>query len=291
MEAFSENLGSTRVAASSEIDAALASIPSARESAAARAEGAARDDYRVVLPCFEGPLDLLLHLIRKDQLNIYDIPVSKICRSYLDYLEHLKQIDFNIAGEFMVMAATLTHLKSILILPNENADNPEDDPRRPLVAQLLEYEKFKAASLKIDSAIWLGRDVYPRPTTAASDIPVESLLDAPIDPVDTYQMLLCLKVALDRTHRPPIQITTDPISLKEKVAQISSLLEFDPVIEFASLLPADCQAIDVVVSFLSMLELAKLKFVEVIQTENFGPIHIRAVKPLRELNEGLLDQY
>ena len=106
------------------------------------------EDYRVFLPNFEGPLDLLLHLIRKDQLNIYDIPISNICKSYLETLRVISNIDVNVAGEFMVMAATLTLLKSLVLLPKEEGDSQSDDPRLPLVQQLLEYEKFMCATHK-----------------------------------------------------------------------------------------------------------------------------------------------
>lgn len=250
-----------------------------------------QDDYRVNLPNFEGPLDLLLHLIRKDQLNIYDIPISRICKSYLDHIEHMLEPDVNLAGEFMVMAATLTHLKSIMILPHEQIVGTEDDPRMPLVAQLLEYDRFKRAADQLDKVPWLNRDLYPRPEGAVGDIPVESLIDAPVEAIDTFQMLLCLRIALDRTERPPMQITGDPISLKEKVTEMSVLLSEHEVISFEALLPVARKAKDIIVAFLAMLELARLKFVEIIQTENLGPIQIRAIRPLRELNAGLLDQY
>jgi segregation and condensation protein A len=254
-------------------------------------EGFSRDNYRVLLPNFEGPLDLLLHLIRKEQLNIYDIPIAKICSAYFEQLELLKQIDVNIAGEFMVMAATLTLLKSAMILPREGGDE-ENDPRLPLVAQLLEYERFKRAANQLDARPWLGRDVYGRPMTTTHDIlPVESLLDGPIEQVDTYQLLLCLRVSLDRTERPPLNITTDPVSLREKVELARDLLAAQQIIDFAMLLPEICKPPDVIVSFMAILEMAKLKFVEIIQLETFGKIQIREVRSLRELNESMLDQY
>lgn len=251
----------------------------------------ARDTYRVLLPNFEGPLDLLLHLIRKEQLNIYDIPVSKVCQSYMEYLELMQQIDVNIAGEFMVMAASLALLKSAMILPKEGGDE-EDDPRMPLVAQLLEYERFKKAATELDAKPWFNREIYGRPLTAAQEIiPKEAVLDGPIEPVDTYQMLLCLKIALDRTHKPQITIHTDPVSLKEKVELARDLLARDGIIEFTRLLPEIPKVQDVIVSFMSILELAKLKFIEIIQLETYGKIQIREVRSLRELNESMLDQY
>lgn len=259
-----------------------------------RSDSAEKDDYRITLPVFEGPLDLLLHLIRKEQLNIYDIPISKICKSYLEHLELMRQIDVNIAGEFMVMAATLTLMKSLMLLPREGGDEEEEDPRLPLVAQLLEYEKFKKSAEELDQRPWLGRDLYPRSSTAISDImPVESLMDAPLEPVDPFQLLLCLKIVNDRTQRPPMQISVDPTSIKEKVTQVQELLEQEEVVRFEQLLPTkeDRHVRDVIVAFLALLELAKLKFIEIVQAEQLGPIQIRRVRELKDLNVGLLDQY
>ena len=257
-------------------------------------DGEIKDDYRVLLPNFEGPLDLLLHLIRKDQLNIYDIPIAHICKSYMAHLDVMKSIDVNIAGEFMVMAATLTLLKSLVLLPKEEGEGQEDDPRMPLVQQLLEYERFKKAADKIEAIPWMGRDIYVRPPSAIeSMMPVESLLDAPIDPVDPFQLLVCLKIATNRTTRPALQISTDPVSIRDKVIQVGQFLGQQEIISFNELVPPkeERTILDVVVAFLAVLELARLKFIEIIQHENFGTIQIRGVKDLNDLNVGMLDQY
>lgn len=252
------------------------------------------EDYRVFLPNFEGPLDLLLHLIRKDQLNIYDIPISNICKSYLETLRMISNIDVNVAGEFMVMAATLTLLKSLVLLPKEEGDSQSDDPRLPLVQQLLEYEKFKRAANQLDALLWLGRDIYIRsPSAIEALMPVESLLDAPVDPVDPFQLLVCLKIATNRTTRPTMQISTDPVSIKDKVVQVGQFLGQHEIISFHDLMPPKNERtpLDVVVTFLAVLELARLKFIEIIQHESFGPIQIRGVKNLNDLNVAMLDQY
>lgn len=251
----------------------------------------AESDYRVKLPVFDGPLDLLLHLIRKEQLNIYDIPVAQICSSYLQHLELLQQPDCNIAGEFFVMAASLVQLKSQMLLPQEERALDEDDPRLPLVAQLLEYERFKRAAVQIDQMPWLDRDLYARPMNVAHDIPVESLLDAPIEQVETFALLVCLKSAMDRTTRPPMKIDIDTTSLKEKVIDIGNYLAEQGIIDFRRLIPEGSRRIDVVVSFMAILELAKLKYIEILQTENFGPIQVRQVKSVRDLNMEMLDQF
>ncbi len=269
------------------VDAVFADMP----KFSAITDGNSREDYRVKTPVFEGPLDLLLHLIRKEQLNIYDIPVAQICKTYFEHLQLMFEPDVNVAGEFFVMATTLLHLKSQILLPVDEQAVDENDPRLPLVAQLLEYERFKKAAQQIDAMPWLDRDLYARPATTAEVLPVESLLDAPLEPVDTFQLLLCLKVALDRTERPPIQITVDTTSLRERVTAVGNYLEEQEVIEFSTLVPKGSRRFDIILSFMAILELAKLRFVEIIQTETFGPIQIRRVRSVRELNMGMLDQF
>lgn len=275
-------------------DAANLALDKALEPLAQeRARSESPDDYRVRIPVFEGPLDLLLHLIRKEQLNIHDIPIAQICSAYLQHIEMMATPDVNLAGEFMVMAATLTQIKSAMLLPREDADlgGPED-PRTPLVQQLLEYERFKKAADQIDAIPWLNRDIYSRSPIAIQEaMPVESLLEAPIEMIDTFQLLLCLKAAMNRTTKPTLKISTDPISIKEKVVALTQFLENEPIIDFIRLLPEFPKPKDIIVSFLAVLELARLKFVEILQHESYGPIQVRASRPLRELNQGLLDQY
>ena len=256
-----------------------------------KSSSSASEDYQIRLPAFEGPLDLLLHLIHRDQVNIYDIPVAKICASYLKHLELMQTINVNLAGEFMVMAATLTHIKSLMILPRDEALE-EEDPRQPLIAQLLEYERFKKAADELDKLPWLLRDIYPRSSVAISDMmPTEALLDAPIAPIDSFQLLLCLKICLDRTDRKPMRIATDTVSIRERVEAVGTLLEDNEIIEFRSLMSESPNVKEKITTFLAVLELARLKFIEVIQTEIFGPIQIRRIRPVRELNVALLDQF
>ena len=262
--------------------------PSAGASTAERSQ----QDYRVNLPSFEGPLDLLLHLIRKDQVDIYDIPISKICSSYLEYVDRMVHPDMNVAGEFMVMAATLMHIKSQLLLPKDEDEEAEDDPRVPLVAQLLEYERFQRAAQELDLIPWLGRDVFARPQAASKDlIPHEALMDAPIDPLDPYALLMGLKVAMDRTEKPTHNVESDTTSLREKVEEMGTALDACDVSELSRFIPERPVRLEIIVAFLSVLELTRLKFIEIIQTENFGPIQIRRVRSLSELNVALLDTF
>ena len=266
-------------------------VKSSSETATGERRAPRIDDYQIHLPCFEGPLDLLLHLIRKEQLNIYNIPVARVCENYLKYLDLMQQLDFNIAGEFMVMASTLIYLKSALLLPKDEMD-PEEDPRKPLVAQLLEYEKFKKASEDFNQRYWLGRDVYGRPANSLADIlPAESLLESPLESIDPFNLLKAFKAATDRTRKPPMEIATDPVSIKDKVVTITQFLKLDSILEFFRLLPPKVVKQEIILSFLAVLELAKLKFVDIVTTENFGPIRIRAKRSLEDLNMGMLDQY
>jgi len=251
----------------------------------------ATDDYRVHTPVFDGPLDLLLHLIRKEQIDIYDIPIARICQSYLEHAEQMQRPDVNVAGEFMVMASTLIYIKSLMLLPRDGTEE-DDDPRAPLVRQLLEYERFRKAAEQIDTMDWLQRDIYPRPYVPQFEaIPVEALADAPLEPVDPLQLLICLKAAMSRTTRPPIRIEMDPVSIREKVTQMGELLEAESVVEFTRLLPEAPRARDVIIAFFAILEMARMKYVEILQHELFGPIHIRGVRPIRELNVAMLEQF
>lgn len=249
-------------------------------------------DYRVRIPNFEGPLDLLLHLIRREQIDINDIPVARICKSYLEHLELMREFDVNIAGEFMVMAATLTLLKSQMLLPVEGEAEAEEDPRAPLVAQLLEYERFKVAADRLNAMPWLFRDLYPRPVAEAKEIvPPADPESAPVEPIDTYQLLLALKAATDRTTRTPFQVTQEADSLSDRVAVMSTLLSQRELISLAELVPDRRKRRELIVTFLAMLELARLKFVQILQTDTFGPIEIRAIRSLNDLDMGLLDQF
>ena len=249
------------------------------------------DDYHVEVPVFEGPLDLLLHLIRKDQINIYDIPIALICETYLQHVRAMQELDINTAGEFMVMASTLIYLKSVVLLPQEVSPE-EEDPRLPLVQQLLEYERLKIAAGKLEARPWLFRDLYPRPAGIAVDfLPPESALDAPVDRVDPMQVLICLHQSLQRTTRPALEITSDKTSIREKVVSVAQQLEIQNVVQYSELVGPAPSVQEIIVCFLALLELARLKFIEIVQHENFGPIQVRGVRSLAELDAGLLEQY
>jgi segregation and condensation protein A len=285
-----ESVVTTSMGSKTALDEAFVGMPNA---AGGSLDGGVPDDYRVNVPAFEGPLDLLLHLIRKDQIDIYDIPIAHICQSYLEYIHLLERPDVNLAGEFMVMAATLMHLKSIMLLPCEKPEE-EDDPRLPLVAQLLEYEKYKKMSEIFNARPWRDRDVYGRPEGACKDIiPAESLLSAAVEPVEAYQMLIALKIALDRTTKPHLDVSTDPISIRAKVGEIEHAMESADVVELAHFIPTISQERrrEIIIAFLAVLELARLGFIEILQHENFGPIQIRKRRSLGELNVTLLDQF
>ena len=190
------------------------------------------------------------------------------------------------------MAATLMHIKSQLLLPKDEDEEAEDDPRVPLVAQLLEYERFQRAAQELDLIPWLGRDVFARPQAASKDlIPHEALMDAPIDPLDPYALLMGLKVAMDRTEKPTHNVESDTTSLREKVEEMGTALDACDVSELSRFIPERPVRLEIIVAFLSVLELTRLKFIEIIQTENFGPIQIRRVRSLSELNVALLDTF
>ena len=201
-----------------DLDVAFASVKGERSDSRR-----STDNYRVNLPNFEGPLDLLLHLIRKEQIDIHNIPIARICESYLQHLDIMQNIDVSVASEFLVMASTLMLIKSMMILPRDE-ELEADDPRAPLVAQLIEYERFKKAAEALDKRSWLYREQYARPITGSQDImPAEALLDGPVAPIDSFEMLMALKIATDRTTRTPIEIFSDITSIREKVVLAGSI--------------------------------------------------------------------
>ncbi len=247
------------------------------------------DTYYVNIPVFEGPLDLLLHLIKKDKIDIYDIPIADICESYLNYINLMKKPNVSLAGEFMVMAATLMHIKSAMLLPSEETAE-EEDPRTPLVAQLIEYEKFQKASRVLNSWSWLNRDIYSRPIFSKDLLPPEAISRI-IEPVEMYHLLLAFKHSLDRTNRPQIVLQTEKISIQDKVKEISLVLKEKDTVDIFDLLYEKVSKKEMIFIFLAILELARLHFIEIIQNEIFGPILIRRICEFNEVNLELIDNF
>ena len=229
--------------------------------------------YAVRLPAFEGPLDLLLHLIKKNEINIYDIPVSLITQQYLEYLDLFKALNLTLAGEFLVMAATLIHIKSrtLLPIPEVEEGEEEDDPRAELVRRLMEYQQFKDAAQQLENRELAWRDVFSRPPSQVEMEREEvSLAD-----LSLFDLLDALKDVLERVpEKRTMEIFVDEMSVQDRMSSIVDLLEKRESIVFNELFENDQTRIGVIVSFLALLEMIRLKQILVVQTELFGAIRL-----------------
>lgn len=233
---------------------------------------------RVQLPAFEGPLDLLLHLIQREEIEISDIPIARITREYLDTLELMRELDLEVAGEFLVMAATLMRIKARMLLPPSIADEEEEDPREGLVRQLLEYRRFKEAAGGLERLEADRRLLFDRGAPAQLEDP----LDGELQPVSLFRLLDALKNVLQR-EAPPIvhTITAEPISLEEAIGVIRGQLLRGERALFEEVLAEFVTRLEKITAFLALLELLKQEQITVAQEELFGPIWI-ALRPEHE---------
>ena len=229
----------------------------------------------VFLEAFEGPLDLLLYLIRRQNIDILDIPIAEISRQYVQYIELMKEMQFELAGEYLVMAATLAEIKSRMLLPRAPEDGvEEEDPRAELVRRLQEYERFKRAAQDIDSLERLERDVLQ----TRADV-VERAVVTRLPEITLKEMLVVFQEALSRSkmfahHR----VQREPLSVRERMTNILVTLQAERYLEFVRLFDPTEGRVGVTVTFLAILELLKESLVDVVQTEPFGPIHVRSAQ-------------
>jgi segregation and condensation protein A len=229
--------------------------------------------YQVRIENFEGPLDLLLHLIKKNEINIYDIPVAMIAQQYLHYLEAMEELNLNVAGDFLVMAATLLQIKSKMLLPvDETADDDEEgpDPREELVRRLLEYKAFKEAARQLDDQEKVWREVFWREQAPLVEEVEE---DLPLENISLFDLVDALKEVLERNPSSRlIEIVPDNLTVRERMNLILETLEGKDSVSFAALFEGSSHRMVVVVTFLALLELMKLRVARVFQAETFGPI-------------------
>lgn len=239
-------------------------------------------DYRVKLEIFEGPLDLLLYLIRKNEVEIYDIPIAVIVEQYLAYLDLLRSLNLEVAGEFLVMAATLAHIKSRMLLPAAEGEEEGPDPRAELVQKLLDYQRYQQAAEELLSREVLGRDVFVRGAAAeeikgaaaAAGIPQVTFAE-----VSIFALLDALQGVLKRLGDEGLhQVIRERVSITEKISELMGRMRDQESITFDQLFSASSSRLEVVVLFLALLELIRLRILRVQQSEAFGPIYIvRAV--------------
>ena len=229
--------------------------------------------YQVKLEMFEGPLDLLLHLIREHQLDILDIPIATITEEYLRYLALMQELDLDVAGEFLLMAATLIHIKSKMLLPpdemGEEGEPEEADPRAELVDRLLEYKKFKEAAqtlglLEAEQAL-----LHPR---GAPAVPLE--IEGPLS-VSLFELLRAFRDVLRRTDAPaPLEITPEELNVGQRIVLLLDRLTDESPLEFSSLFAGSRRRTEVIVTFLALLELLRRRLATARQAEPMGPIMI-----------------
>jgi segregation and condensation protein A len=230
---------------------------------------------RVELEIFEGPLDLLLHLIKKNEVNITDIPIATITEQYLATLDLMQSLSLDVAGEFLVMAATLIHIKSRMLLPAGDDEGDEDegiDPRDELVRRLLEYQRYKEAAQELEQREILTRDVFIR-----SASPVEEAGPRGFREVSVFELLGALKRVIDRLPKDSVhEVTLDKITVREKMTFLLDKLRTQGNVLFEALFDEVRSRMEVVVTFLAMLELIKVRAVRIVQEELMGPIMIEA---------------
>lgn len=231
------------------------------------------DALAVFLEAFEGPLDLLLYLIRRQNMDILDIDVSEITRQYMDYIGAVESMRFELAAEYLVMAATLAEIKSRMLLPRQETEDEEEiDPRAELIRRLQQYERFKKAAEDIDHLPRQERDSF----SASAALP--SLPSSQTHPdVDLRDMLLALRGVLERADLfTSHHVERERLSTRERMSAILAMLNDDQFVTFESLFTPEEGKLGVVVSFLATLELVKEQLIEVVQAEVLGPIHVRA---------------
>lgn len=250
------------------------------------------DGYSIHLDKFDGPMDLLLHLIRKNELDIYDISIAIITRQYLDYIKLMKELNLEVAGDFLVMAATLLQIKSRMLLPvdePEEGEEEEVDPRAELIRRLIEYQQYKEAGMVIGARAILGREVFTRSapdpllTEARNDDgPLEVSL---FELVDAFRALLA-RIPAEHFHDVA---AAETFSIADCINEILSLLQEKDMVYFEELVSDELTRERIIVTFLSLLELCRLKMIRIFQSDHQGSIwFIPAVVPDADEQQGLL---
>ncbi|WP_370462560.1 ScpA family protein [Pseudomaricurvus sp. HS19] len=231
------------------------------------------DALEVILEAFEGPLDLLLYLIRRQNLDILEINVAEITHQYVAYVEMMEAMQFELAAEYLVMAAMLAEIKSRMLLPrSQEADEEEDDPRANLIRRLQEYERFKQAAEDLDEVPRLGRDLHQ----ASAQAP-DRALTRPDPDVDMKEILLALAEVLRRADMfESHHVERERLSTRERMTQVLDRLSGRQFVPFVALFRVEEGRLGVVVTFLAVMELIKEQLVEIIQTDHFAAIHVKA---------------
>jgi segregation and condensation protein A len=232
------------------------------------------NSYSIKVPIFEGPLDLLLHLIKQNKIDIYDIPIALITRQYLEYIEMMKELNLEIASEFIVMAATLIYIKSRMLLPPDETleSEEEEDPRAGLVQRLLEYQALKEASAEFRKREDVWTNAFSGPPVDVEDIPAEPNLY--LFEVNLFDLMGALKKILTKAPLEMMKITRETLTVKDRIALILDKIENEHTIRFDDLFAQDRKRIQIIVTFLALLELLRLGVVRAYQDMEFGTVWI-----------------
>jgi segregation and condensation protein A len=230
-------------------------------------------DYQVRLEKFEGPLDLLLYFIKKQEINIYDIPIARITEQYLEYIRMLEFLNLELAGEFLVMAATLMRIKARMLLPaREDEDDEIEDPREQLVQQLLEYQRFKEAAGRLETMHY-QRDLLftrPEPEIEPGQVDVEY-------EYNLFDLITSFRQVLERAKVRYVDLKAEEVSIEEKIEVLKLRLDEQEVIAFEDLFSEDTRPVDFITTFLALLEILRLRLARVQQAKPFGQIWIHRV--------------
>ncbi len=235
------------------------------------------DALEVFLDAFEGPLDLLLYLIKRQNLDVLDIPIARITEQYMQYVEIMKEFRLELAAEYLVMAASLAEIKSRMLLPRPIEADDEEDPRAELVRRLQEYERYKKAAMEIGQLPRLGRDFF-----SVQAEPPENNVIKMAPTINLQDMLFALKDVMQRAERyAHHHIRMEALSVRERMSAVLSTVKAESFIEFTALFTPQEGKSGVVVTLLAILELLKASLIELIQNEPFGPIHVKAAASFR----------
>jgi segregation and condensation protein A len=242
-----------------------------------------RPTYQITIPAFDGPMDLLLHLIREHELDIYDIPISKITKEYLAYLELMETLNLEIAGDFLVMAATLMQIKSRMLLPvDPSPDEPEEDPRLELMRRLIEYKKFKDAADQFQELEKSRSHLFPR--NVAGDM-MEVGQEEHLEEMTLFGLLAAFKDVLIHSQEDvTAELLRPEITVSQKINDLMDMLQTEHRIVFRPILTACRTKIEKIVALLALLELIRLKLVRVVQNKIFGEIEVHLLQDVMPAN-------
>ena len=250
-------------------------VEGAVEPPAHAAAGSAAGVYRVELPVFEGPLDLLLHLIEEHELDIFDIPIAFVAKKFVETITLMQELNIDVASEYLVMAATLAHIKSKMLLPAEPDDQdveaePELDPRAELVRRLLEYQKYKRVADQLGGTTVLGRDVFLRGVPAP-----EAEGPAPIAGLSLFRLLDAFQAVLARVKLSfDHEVDAEHFTITDRINQLSEMLQKRRRIPFVDLFEGQSTRSELITTFLALLEMTRLRLTLLFQDDPLGPIEI-----------------